>query len=104
MSKFMDAFKDLCTKSITEDPETEIKRRFTREEKMLRITEYLAADRYPLSVFSRDEHVISLKLGNKIFYPITFRVDASWRKWLDRRPVKHRLHDPKTDLSYVLYE
>lgn len=100
----MDAFKDLCTKSITEDPETEIKRRFTREEKMLRITEYLAADSYPLSVFSRDEHVISLKLGNKIFYPITFRVDASWRKWLDRRSVKHHLHDPKTDLSYVLYE
>lgn len=104
MSKYMDAFKELCEKSITEDQDVETKKRFTKEEKMLRITEYLAADKYPLSAFSRDEHVISLKLNGKIFYPITFKVDALWRKWLDRRSVKHHLHDPKTDLSYVLYE
>lgn len=103
MSEFINVYETICNEKDLPVEERTISKRPSKAEKMLRITDYLAADRYPLSVYDRDVHLISFKLNGKVYFPITFKLDTTWLKWLKRRPC-HHLHDPKTDLSYNLYE
>lgn len=108
--------EDFLANMATLNEETyaaELKKFSATERANINALEYIAADIYPQKHVDRKKILLTLKVGEKLFYPIVgWDPDAShpnstalippMRRWLNGRKISH-YHNPKENRTYTLY-